>query len=530
MDKLLKIFVLFLGLSGLAFLGACSDDIDPEITELNVSRLFTPTNVEIRIIDQTGVRVSWNKVKGASRYTVDFYEGAAGEVSGTPVESFSEVIENVIEVPGFDGETTYTVVIKAVGEGIADSKLVAVTFTTGTEAIFEELDPEGLTASSVILNWPAGEFATAIILTPESGDVIEYEVTAADIEAGMAEITGLQSETTYTAKLMNGTKTRGTLVFQTLIDLDGATAVHPEDNLNEVIQAAVDGEVLVLFPGVYDVFTGDVVIAKSLTIRGLYPHDKPVIFNRLVFEAGVNDFSISSVEMNGTIVDGETSTLLAQAMNFNSGTYNVNSLVIDDCVIYGYNQALVYAGSSSVVKVNTLTVNNSIVSDIKNDGGDFIDFRGGHVGNLNITNSTFDNVAGAPRDFLRLDNSSANFPGSTCTVTIDKCTFWNVSNGRRLLYVRFDANVLNVTNTIIAGPEGYGGYFSNQSLTSQPICNNNNYFNAPLFVSGEISNGKYDISGSERTVNPGFANVESGDFTVSDEDVIFYEIGDPRWR
>src|SRR5690606_27051239 len=109
-------------------------------------------------------------------------------------------------------------------------------------------------------------------------------------------------------------------------------------------------------------------------------------------------------------------------------------------------------------------------------------------------------------------------------------TFWNVSNGRRLLYVRFDANVLNLTNTIIAGPEGYGGYFSNQSLTSQPICNNNNYFNAPLFISGEITNGKYDISGTHRTLDPGFANVESGDFTVSDEDVIFYGIGDPRWR
>lgn len=528
MDKILKIFVLFLGLFGLASLGACSDDIDPEITELNVSRLFSPTGAEIRIINQTGVRVTWNRVKGASHYEVNFYEGAAGEITGAPVKSFPQVLEEGVEVAGFDGETVYTVIIKAVGEGVADSKLLGVTFTTGTEQIFQSLNPEGLTATSVVLNWPAGEHATSVTLTPESGDVITYEITASDIEAGMAEISGLQGETMYTAKLMNENKTRGTLVFTTLIDLEGATAVYPEDNLNEVIQAASEGEVLVLFPGVYDVFTGDVIVSKSLTIRGLYPHDKPVIFTRFVFEAGVNDFSISSVEMNGALVVGEITTRLAQAFFFNAGNYNVNSLVITDCVIHGYNQALVYGGSA-IMKLNTLTVNNSIVSDIKNDGGDFIDFRSGHVVSLNVTNSTFNNVAGAPRDFIRLDNSSGNFPGSTSTVTIDKCTFWNVSNGRRILYVRFDANVLNVSNTIFAGPEGYGGYFSNQSLTSQPVCSNNNYYNAPLFIAGEITNGKYDISGSHRVLNPGFTNAQSANFTLANEDLIFYKVGDPRW-
>lgn len=88
-----------------------------------------------------------------------------------------------------------------------------------------------LTASEVTLRWPAGQVATEIIITPN--DVAAHRVTSDEIAAGAATIKNLKSETTYTATLKNGDKTRGTMVFTTLINLDGALPAYPGDNLQQ---------------------------------------------------------------------------------------------------------------------------------------------------------------------------------------------------------------------------------------------------------------------------------------------------------
>lgn len=525
MNKLIRRFMYISGFAAALFAAGCADDIDPEITELKVSRLFSPVDLEARIVNQTAVRLTWKPVNKAKSYTMEFYEGNM-VFQGTPVKSISGITFDQVPytVPGFAGETRYSVQVKAVGEEINDSKWIQATFITDPEQILYAVDPEEISASGVTLRWPAGETATTIVFTPGN---ITHQVTSAEIAAGVAVITGLNSETFYTAKLMNGNSTRGTITFTTLIDLGGATPVHPEDDLSAVIAAAEPGDVLVLFPGDFTVVQGDITINKSITIKGLYPHNMPVIYNRFVLEAGVQDFTLMNVEMVG--IYGEPAARLAQAFFLNSGTYDINSINIEGCVIREYNQALIYGGSART-KIQDLKLHNNIMSNIFNDGGDFIDFRSGYVANLTITNSTFNRVAAAPRDFIRLDNSASNFPGSVSNVLIDKCTFYNVSDGRRILYVRFVNNVSTVTNTIFAGSETtYGGYYSNQSGTTAPVCSKNNYHNAPLFISGTISNGKYDTSGTHTTLDPGFVNPAGGNFTVTNEDLKLYGIGDPRW-
>lgn len=503
----------------------CKDDIAEELTELELSRLFSPTGVDARIINQTSIRLNWKKVNKAQTYTVEFHETANLDFSGSPFKTLIGITyeELPLTVSGFAGETSYSIRIKAVGDQIGESHWITASVRTDTEQIMLPVAPEEITATGVTLRWTPGEFATHILLTP--GD-INRPVTAEEVTNGMAIITGLASETNYTAELKNGLKTRGTRSFTTLIDLGGATAVHPEDDLRLIISDAADGAVLVLFPGNYTVATGDITLDKSITIKGLYPHDKPVIYNRFLISAGVVSASFMDLEMVGTI-EGEP-TKLAQAFLFNAGTYNLDQILISGCIIRDYNHALIYGGSA-VSKVENLTIYNCIMSNIANDGGDFIDFRSGHVVNLNITNSTFNRVAAFPRDFIRLDNSAANFPGSESKVLIDRCTFYQVSNARRILYVRFNANSSTVTNTLFAGADGtYTGYYSNQAGTTQPVCNNNNYFNAPAFLGG-VTNGKFDTSGTHKTLDPGFVNAATGNFKVTNQDIIFEGIGDPRW-
>lgn len=80
-----------------------------------------------------------------------------------------------------------------------------ITFETGTEQIFYTVDEENdVTESTITVRWPAGATATAIVVTP--GDK-EFPVTPDAIAAGEFTVTGLDAETEYTIKLMNGTKT-----------------------------------------------------------------------------------------------------------------------------------------------------------------------------------------------------------------------------------------------------------------------------------------------------------------------------------
>lgn len=503
-------------------LPAC-EEIDPLVEELEYDRVFTPRDFEVRIRNRTTAEFLWAQRDDAEKYILEIHED-------------SLLFENLVHTAELDpaqqpyqvlldGETVYSARLKGTSTKTSDSKWMTITFQTEFENIFLPMADEDIEATAATLRWPAGSDVTHLLILPGN---TERPITNDEKAAGVATLTGLTGETTYTVRIFRDEKQRGEVTFTTLIDIGDATPVYPEDDIAAMIENAADGDVLALFPGVYEVFTGTITINKSISIRGIYPNDKPVVFVKFELGESVTNFEAVNLEMVGT--HPNLLETLPQAFAFADGTYNVNSVTIDGCTIRDFGRALIYGGSSVVMKLESLTINNSIVQNIVNGGGDFIDFRGGHVVNLDVTNSTFNNVAADPRDFIRLDNSSSAFPASKSTVLIDKCTFYNVSDSRRILYVRFFENETTVSNTIFAGAdETYSAYYSNQSSTSPPTFNNNNYWNASSFLSGEISNGVFDTSGTHTTHDPGFADPENGDFTISNDDLIFGGVGDPRW-
>ena len=516
MNNKFKYIASIIAIITLAF-GSCQE-VDPLVEELAFDRVFTPRDLEVRVRNRTTAEFTWALRADAKSYVLEIHEDS---LKFTTLVKTLNVNPNQLPYSvALEGETRYSARLKGLNPETGESKWMHVTFKTESENILNAVLPEDIKATSVTLRWPAGSEVTRILLMPGN---IQHTISAAEKAAGAATVSGLTGETMYTASLLRDNKQRGQTSFTTLIDLGGAIPVYPEDNLADIIANAAAGDVLVLFPGVHGITTGDVQITKSITIKGLLPHNKPVVSVRFVLNSGVGDFHIKDLDLLGTY--GETPTKLAQAIFFNSGEYSVNSVTVESCIVRSYNQALIYGGSATLKLVN-LTVTESIMSDIVNDGGDFIDFRSGHVVNLSITNSTFNKVAAFPRDFIRLDNSSSKFPGSTSTILIDKCTFYNVSHSRRILYVRFVNNQSTVTNTIFAGPEGYTGYYSNQAATTNPECSKNNYFNAPAFYTTSM---KLDLSTSYTTLDPGFADVAAGNFKVSNQALIDNQTGDPRW-
>lgn len=525
-------YICMLGLATMALTTACDDQSDLA-TEIDYSRLFAPINLEAKVTNQVNVRLNWSTVSGATSYVVEFYEdndqvtdsedndSEVLDFSGTPVKSLSDVTAEQlpIVVKGFESETKYLVRVMAKGEK-ADSKWSGARFKTSAEQIMQEVNPDELTATSVVLRWTPGEEAEKIVITP--GD-IEHKVTSAEIAEGAATIEGLTPETQYTAKLMksNG-KSRGSVTFETLIDLGDAIGVYPEDDWTTLFTEAEDGTIFALFPGTYSMPVdsesgkiGKLALNKSISIKAVRPNDRPVINGSFQLMEGASLISLKQVILDGTGTDG------SQAFDYKeAGTYA--GIEIDDCEIHHYGKGFFYINVAA--QLDHITINNSLIHDIECDGGDMFDCRAGAYNSFSLTNSTVWNSCLA-RDFVRMDDKSSNFAGVAPVITISNNTLVGVSNdaSRRIFYVRFKGNVLTFTNNIVTATVGN---FSNQKNTAVPTFGKNVYFQAEgLTTAGANANALW-VDDKATVADPQFKDAANGDFTVGNEDVT---AGDPRW-
>lgn len=510
-------FLLLLSVVGFS---SCEDQMS-EITTLNVDRAFSPTGLSAVVVNKTDVRLTWNAVNNATAYTIEVFETA--DFTGTPVRSITGIKLSQVPytVTGLGGDTQYAIRVKAVGEGISDSKWMTVSAKTDAEQILTAINPAKLTFNSVALNWPAGQTATTITLTPGN---ITRPVTAAEITAGEAIVTGLTGETTYTAKLMNGAKVRGTMTFTTPLDLGGATPVNPGDDLSTLLTNATAGQVFALFPGTYNV-NADVTISKTVSIKGAKPSDKPIIKGMVVRVKGNAGLTLKDLNIDGTGALNGNQTIIYDEASDNA----YGNLLVEGCIIKNYVKGLVYVNVKTLLE--SAVFRGNLISNIECNGGDFIDFRAGLAKTVNFSNNTV-YASAAARDLFRMDpTGSTNFPAFTSVITIATNTFNGVCNGaaNRILYVRLAKHEIYFTKNIVANS---GGILTNQASTIIVAANftGNNYFNASTYISGSATaNAKYD-AGSPTTLNPGFADAANGNFTISQLDLKTNGVGDPRWR
>lgn len=519
MNKLFKRILYLAGIFAILCLAGCTDDIADEITELNLSRLLSPTELDVRVINQTSARLTWRVVKNASSYVVEFYQNGELNFDGSPVKTVEGVLYNQLPliVPGFDGQTEYSVRVKAVGDETAESKWISETFITDPEQIFFPVNPEDITAKGVTLRWPAGEAATHILLEP---GMINHPLTQDELTAGVVEITGLESETEYTAYLMNGERIRGTAIFTTLVDTGTAILVGPDEDLKAVIEAAEEGDIFALLPGDY-IFPGNIYVNSTVDVVAFNPLEKPVLYGvnfRMVAGSGLR---LKDLILDGGAAPDGNQTVVYDEVLPAGETYG--DVVIEDCVIRNYVKGVFYVNIAALIE--SVTFRGNIYHSIETAGGDFIDFRNGMTKTFNFINNTVYNSA-AGRDIFRMDaGGSTNFPGELSVLTIRNNTFHNVVgvNNRRILYIRLAEHEIHVTKNIFSETEAN---YSNQSATTVTSMDNNNYWNAPNLYNSEFT---VHDSGNYTTLNPGFANPANGDFTVGNDDLILFGIGDPRW-
>ena len=510
---------IVLGLATVA-LASCSDVAD-EITSIVYNRNFSPTSVEAKVRNRTNIELSWNLGDGVTNYNVEVYANDSLTFAGSPVQSFSVAPDEVpVLIKGLEGETQYSFRVQATdGNPSRDSKWSGAYAKTEAEQIFKNVAEEDIKGTSVTLRWPAGEQAATIVLTP--GDIV-YNVTADDIAAGAATVTGLTPETEYKALLKSATgKTRGTITFKTGIDLaDTDILVKAGEDIVAAIKDAPEGYRLVVEPGEYGIatdeaaFGGSITISKQLTIKGLRQNDHPVIKGRFKVEA---PFAVDQVTLDGTGTDG------GQCFDF-TAEGNIESLTVTNSEVKNYTKGFFYINKA--VLVNTITIDGNIISNIECDGGDLFDCRKGGYNKFDLKNNTIYNSAKG-RDFVRMDDASGSI-SATPVITIDHNTIVGACNdaAKRILYVRFKGNAINFTNNIVANSVGN---FSNQAKTAEPTFSNNIYFEADGFVTAGANANALFVDGEGTILDPQFKDAANGDFTIGNDNVKDKKAGDPRW-
>ena len=485
------------------------------IDELLVDRAFSPIGVKAIVRNQTNVELNWTVNEGVDHYVVEF--SADDETFATIYKTVNVAPAELPITVALEGETVYSIRIKAVSaKGLEDSKWITGKVTTLPEQIFTSIIDGDILATEATLRWTPNSSVTQITLSP--GD-ITHVITAQEKIDGVATIKGLSGETAYTAILLEGTKKRGVQSFTTGIDVGDATLITPTDDLLKKIADAASGAILVLEPGDYTAQTGTIMLEKSITLRGLRSFDKPKLKLSFSLSTGTANVSLIDLDLTGNAA-------YSDVIKFETAM-TCDNILISGCEIRDYIRSLITVNSLAV-KMNSFTVENSIISKGTTTNGDFIDLRSGFVASLVLKNSTFNDCVNQ-RDFIREDNGSSNsFTGTglTSNISIESCTLYlpRMTASNRILYVRLATNVSTINkNLFIDTPAIY----SNQSNTTDPVCTSNNYYSSTNLYNSTVA--KYDKSSTYTTVDPQVLNKTSGDFTISNQTLKDNLIGDPRW-
>ena len=533
MKKLNKIS-LMLGLA-LAGLTSCSDVAD-EVTSLNFPRNLSPIGLEARGIGENRATLEWTASEKATEYVVEIFADDSLTFAGSPAKT-STVTATTVALTGLVYDTDYSARVRAVTSGDAsrDSKWSTVYFHTSTQQFMNSFKEEDIADRSVTVSWDVdaiGSDLTTLKAFDKNGKLVATkELTAEEVAAGKAVFSGLTPETQYTIRMYNGKKERGNRVVTTIADLNGATIVHPGDDLKTIIEEAAAGTVIAAYGGEYimnptDEGNGSVVVSNSITIKGIYPTNKPVFKGRFELKNG------AGIAISQAVIDGEGNASGDQTFNYKDANMDYAALDLQDVEIKNFVKGICYG--NQVCTIESITLNNCLVHDVICEGGDFFDLRKSYAKKVTFTNSTFYNIA-QERDFIRYDDSSSNYEGAAPVITVDKCTIdnvLNVSNGKRLLYVRFVGNSIKWTNNLVTNTKAI---YSNQSKTSLPEFYNNYYFgcNTNLFAADdEASDPKVYYRGDTSGKNgedPKYKNAASGDFTIGNDAVSKNKVGDPRW-
>jgi hypothetical protein len=514
---------------------SCEDSNIEEITSLKTDQVFSPTGLSAVVISKVNVKLEWKVVNGAKSYTIEIFDNA--NFTGTPVKLIPNV--TAVQVPytvtGLAGNTQYYVRVKAIGDGISDSKYVSAGFKTEPEQIFQDIAAGKLTATSVTLNWPVGENVSTITLSPGG---VSRAVTPAELAAGEVTFTGLTPKTAYTATLLLNSAIRGTKTFTTPAQLPtGADVVvlTATDDLAAMITAATKSTRFVILEGTkYDATVATVLPAGiDISIIGEVAPVKPVVsFTQFILPTSGGKLHFENVDLTAYAKGDETLPLSSRRQYIvnQSTASNFDEVSFENCNIRNFVNTPIRIQSANAIVINKVIVNNCIIDNISiADAGpgtgnySFINSNvaTGKINNITLTNNTFSNIGYG----LILHNAAPS-----TSVTVDNNTFYNVTGDTRY-FIDYNAQTISggfsFKNNIVAKTLSPAGTARGIRSATAPTVSNNYQTSDVVFVSNPIPSITSYASPSTTL----FTAPTTKNFKIKDDGFVGKSTaGDPRWR
>lgn len=525
-----------LGLTG-ATLTSCSEQSE-EITSYLLGRNLSPISLEATNVQETTANIKWATSANATSYNLQVFaeDSLSYDMSGTPVVSMTGITEDDIpvSVSGLFYDTKYTVYVQAITDDNASrtSTWNGAYFKTSAKQFLKNPKPTEISDRGVTLTWEIedGYDVSQIVI----GN-ITHNITTEEKEAGQAIVDGLEPETTYTAYLYYNGKQCGNRNFTTIADLAGTTIVHPEDDLTTLLKEAKEGEIFALYGGTYLLNyseetskTSQVEISKSITIKGIYPTDPPVIQGRFGFLEG------AALTINQVILDGSNNSSTDQTFVYKN-TGDFGALTVTNTTIKNYDKGVLYNNTDKIT-IEAVIFDKCIFENIT-CSNDMFDVRKIWTGELTISNSTIFKSC-EKRSMIRFDDASSSYEGKADPVVkLENCTIdgvetaaFGTSNMNGLTYVRYKGHKIIVSNNLITNSAG--GCYSRNAATTTPDFTNNYYYNCgQTYFNNPATDGSAlaaDANGSNGE-DPKYKDAEKGDFTIGNEAVSKLKVGDPRW-
>lgn len=549
-----------------------------------------PSNVQY-MVDSSNAYVSWTAPGGEfDNYTLEL-----SKFEDFSVLNYSKMLEkdkNAYVFRKLDLGETYHFRIRANRSSPpSQSPWAVVNYSTNRNNILMPILPEHIVGNEVTIAWDfskdnslnASQLVTRILLTPVIGAPREIILNSQEKTARKVKVGNLAKDELYTVRIYNEKFARGMQTFATNAEsVNGVWTLSPHSNLLSVIERAVNGDIIALRPGIYDLSNATAAIEnKMITIRALsaIASDMPKLYARGFILNGLQaGLTLKGIDVSGSRLDAYKRELPNTAdsrwnavlvmVNASSGGFD--AFVVEDCKIRNYWTGIFNLNDNNRPphKVGKLiSIDNSLVYHIGGDKAmNNISINAGDVAKGVFTNSTFymagrmftlidaERNPAIKMDFTFKNNTVDNSWASgsfdfkavkaPAKALLQNNIFSNVSCSANFFpnwaYVanNFDKRLINCNFFNVTSKSTiYGSNQSNMPVHSWELRHPNTIWNEvkPAFVINDAQHANPNsIKEYPVAIDPGYRNALNMDFTISSGSPLRNlgggnAIGDPRW-
>ena len=551
--------VALMGL-GLVSMSSCTDGNDWDV-ESAFNRLFGADEEKISVTPTaTTATVEFSASQPQENNSGNIYyiievskdslydEVAMGGERATVYGEDKSITKSPFEITGLDGDTEYFLRIKVMSDTKGDSKWAyydeGAHFKTDAEQIFAEVTADDYTDSQVTLSWTDPN-VTHIAVSVDGAEIegSPFNLTEEEKANQSKTFTGRNQLTNYTFVIYNGEAKRGTRTVTTAAAPPAAAYTRyletTETRLNQALfdQIVADartetGEqnvsITIVFPaGSTTEIIGDDTAADPGTLKisdgvsvnffGRGGGETPTLKLLKNFDiAGSHNF-ITFEHLN--IVDGGAGYCINQ-----STACSVSEVKFTDCNVSGQATAFFRLQKDGAKVINALTIDNCVMHDMCS-GYSYIHVDAnsgdGVVKNINISNSTFYNVAPSGKMFIYSKKTNME------SINITNCTF-NNNTGSGNYFIDFNDDAygpsgdFNITNCVF----GKSADDNTKNIRASKDPNVVNSFCTSDFYKQK---GFPGINELDYTYDKLFVAPDEADFHFQKGTLEDYKTGDPRW-